>query len=104
MTLFLAPWERTLFSKWVFSSFGTSVGLLTRYDGEIREPLVQCQRSQASMRVARQIASLLWSHGRDYPDTRLSEVSSALQWLERNPQLSLVRSPLESLRRSLGAP
>ena len=38
---------------------------LTRYDGELREPLVQRQRSQASMRVASQIASLLWSHGRD---------------------------------------
>ena len=31
----------------------------------IREPLVWRQGSQASMRVARQIASLLWSHGRD---------------------------------------
>ena len=31
----------------------------------VREPLVWRQRSQASMRVARQIASLLWSHGRD---------------------------------------
>ena len=46
----------------LFSSCGASVGFLTRYDGEIREPLVQRQRSQASMRVARQIASLLSSH------------------------------------------
>ena len=37
----------------------------TIYDGELREPLVQRQRSQASMRVARQIASFLSSHGRD---------------------------------------
>ena len=49
----------------VFSSCGTSVGFHTRYDRELREPLVRRQRSQASMRVARQIASLLWSHGRD---------------------------------------
>ena len=51
--------------SWVFSSCGASVGFLTRYDGELREPLVRRQRSQASMRVARQIVSLLWSHGRD---------------------------------------
>ena len=31
--------------SWVFSSCGASVGFLTRYDGEFREPLVQRQRS-----------------------------------------------------------
>ena len=48
-----------------FLELRRSVGFLTRYDGELREPLVRRQRSQASMRVARQIASLLWIHGRD---------------------------------------
>ena len=49
---------------WVFSSCGASVGFLTRYDGELREPLVWRQGSQVSMRVARGNASLLSSHGR----------------------------------------
>ena len=30
-----------------------SVGFLTRYDEDLREPLVECQVSQVSMRVAR---------------------------------------------------
>ena len=30
-----------------------TVGFLTRYDEELMEPLVQCQVSQVSMRVAR---------------------------------------------------
>ena len=50
--------------SWVFSSWGASVGFLTRYDGELREPLVWRQGSQVSMRVARGSASLLSSHGR----------------------------------------
>ena len=39
------------------------MGFLTRYDGEFRDPLVQREKPD-SMRVARQIASLLSSHGR----------------------------------------
>ena len=50
--------------SWVFPSCGASVGFLTRYDGELREPLVWRQGSQVSMRVARGNASLLSSHGR----------------------------------------
>ena len=49
---------------WVFSSCGASVGFLTRYDGELREPLMWRQGSQVSMRMARGSVSLLSSHGR----------------------------------------
>ena len=38
---------------WVFSSWGASMSFLTRYDGELREPLVWRQESQVSMRVMR---------------------------------------------------
>ena len=48
----------------VSSSCRGSVGFLTRYDEELMEPLVQCQVSQVSMRVARGSASWLSSHGR----------------------------------------
>ena len=48
----------------VFSSCGSSVVLLTWYNGELREPLLCRQGSQVSMRVARGSASLLSSHGR----------------------------------------
>ena len=37
---------------WVFSSCGVSVGFLTRYDGELREPLMWHQGSQGFMSVA----------------------------------------------------
>ena len=37
--------------------------MLTRYNGELREPLLWRQGSQVSMRVARGSASLLSSHG-----------------------------------------
>ena len=37
---------------WVFSICGASVGFLTRYDGELREPLMWRQGSQVSMRMA----------------------------------------------------
>ena len=37
---------------WVFSSCGASVGFHTRYDGELREPLVWRQGSQGFMSVA----------------------------------------------------
>ena len=40
------------------------MGFLTRYNGELREPLVWPQGSQFSMRVARGSTSLLSSHGR----------------------------------------
>ena len=40
------------------------MGFLTRYDQELREPLMWRQGSQVSMRVARGSASLLSSHGR----------------------------------------
>ena len=49
---------------WVFSSCGTIVGFLTRYDGDLREPLVWRQGSQVSMWVQRGSASFLLSHGR----------------------------------------
>ena len=49
---------------WVFSSCGASVGFLTRYDGELREPLMWPQGSQVSMRMARGSVSLLSSYGR----------------------------------------
>ena len=50
--------------SWVFSSWGASVGFLTSYDRELREPLVRRQGSQVSIRVVRGNASLLSSHGR----------------------------------------
>ena len=50
--------------SWVFSSCEAIVGFLMRYNGELREPLVWCQGSQVSMRVARGNASLLSSHDR----------------------------------------
>ena len=50
--------------SWFFWSCGASVGFLTRYDRELREPLVWCQGSQVSIRVARGRTSLLSSHGR----------------------------------------
>ena len=49
---------------WVFSSCGTIVGFLTRYDGDLREPLVWRQGSQVSMWVQRGSTSFLLSHGR----------------------------------------
>ena len=48
----------------MFSSGGPSVRCLTRYDGEVSEPLVGRQGSRVSMRVARGSASLLSSPGR----------------------------------------
>ena len=50
--------------SWVFSTCGASVGFLTRYNRELREPLVWHQGSQVSMPMARGSASLLSSHGR----------------------------------------
>ena len=50
--------------SWVFSSYGASVGFLTRYNGKLSETLVLCQGSQVSMRMGRGTASLLSSHFR----------------------------------------
>ena len=50
--------------SWFFWSCGASVGFLTRYDGELREPLVWHQVRQVFMRMARGSVSLLSSHGR----------------------------------------
>ena len=48
----------------VSSSCSARGGFLPRHDEDLREPLVWCQGSQVSMRVARGSASLLLSHGR----------------------------------------
>ena len=48
----------------VSSSCGASVGFLTRYDEDLREPLLWSQGSQVSMCMARGSTSLLSSHGR----------------------------------------
>ena len=50
--------------SWVSSSCGASVGFLTRYDEDLREPLLWSQGSQVSMCMARGSTSLLSSHGR----------------------------------------
>ena len=48
----------------VSSSCGALGGFLPRHDEDLREPLVQRQGSQVSLRVARGSASWLSSHGR----------------------------------------
>ena len=48
----------------VSSSCSARGGFLPRHDEDLREPLVWCQGSQVSMRVARGSASWLSSHGR----------------------------------------
>ena len=47
-----------------FSSCGASVGFLTSYGGEVREPLMWRQGSQVSIQVVRGNVALLSSHGR----------------------------------------
>ena len=47
-----------------FSGAGAPDGFPTRYDGELREPLMWCQGSKICMRVAMGSPSLLSSHGR----------------------------------------
>src|SRR5574340_361868 len=67
----------------LFSSGGPSVRFLTRYDGEVSEPLVGRQGSRVSMRVARGSASLLPSHGRGiWPRDVLKKVSRGLSRVE----------------------
>lgn len=69
-------------SGW-FSSGGPRVRFLTRYDGEVSEPLVGRQGSRVSMRVARGSASLLPSHGRGiWPRDVLKKVSRGLSRVE----------------------
>ena len=52
-----------------------------RYNGELREPLVWCQGSQVSMRVARGNASLLSSHDRGIgPQDVLKKDCRGLFW------------------------
>src|SRR5574337_1115759 len=59
------------------------IGSLTRYDGEVSEPLVGRQGSRVSMRVARGSASLLPSHGRGlWPRDVLKKVSRGLSRVE----------------------
>src|SRR5574337_826356 len=67
----------------LFSSGGPSVRFLTRYDGEVSEPLVGRQGSRVSMRVARGSASLLPSPGRGtWPRDVLKKVSRGLSRVE----------------------
>src|SRR5574342_30571 len=67
----------------LFSSGGPSVQFLTRYDGEVSEPLVGRQGSRVSMRVARGSASWLPSHGRgSWPRDVLKKVSPGLSRVE----------------------
>ena len=69
-------------SGWI-SSGGPRVPFLTRYDGEVSEPLVGRQGSRVSMRVARGSASLLPSHGRGiWPRDVLKKVSRGLSRVE----------------------
>ena len=49
-----------------FSRAAAPVWFLTRYDGELREPLVWRQERQVSMHVAMGSASLLSSRGRGF--------------------------------------
>ena len=50
--------------SWFFSSCSASVGFLTRYDRDLREPLAWRQGNQASIPFVWGSASLLSSHGR----------------------------------------
>ena len=50
--------------SWFFSSCSPSVGFLMRYNGELREPLVWCQGSPVSIRLARGSVALLSIHCR----------------------------------------
>src|SRR5574341_883555 len=67
----------------LFSSGGPRVRFLTRYDGEVSEPLVERQGSRVSMRGARGSASLLSSHWRGiWPREVLKKVSRRLSRVE----------------------
>ena len=59
------------------------VHFLTRYDGEVSEPLVGRQANRVSMRVARGSGSLLSSHGRGmWPREVLKKASRGLSRVE----------------------
>ena len=80
-----------------FSSGGPSVWFLTRYDGEVSEPLVGRQGTRVSMPVAKGSASLLSSHGRGIgPRDALKKFSPYLSRVEagnpRFPRLVQVTS------------
>ena len=47
-----------------FQAGALSVGFLSNYDGELREPLLWPQESFVSIRVVRGSVALLSSHGR----------------------------------------
>ena len=82
------------------------MGFLTRYDGELREPLVWHQGSQVSMRMVRGNASLLSSHGRGIGiQDALKEDSESFSGCVRKPWVpstcagdlrELLRVPLRS--------
>ena len=68
--------------SWVFASCGASVGFLTRYAGELREPIVWHQGSHVSMRIASRSSTLLSSHGRGIgPQDALKKDSRRLSWV-----------------------
>ena len=80
-----------------FSRGGPRVRFLTRYDGEVSEPLMGRQGSRVSMRVARGSASFLSSHGwGTCPRDVLKKVSRGLSCVEAGnpgfPQLVQVTS------------
>ena len=69
-------------SGW-FTSGGPRVRFITRYDGDVNEPLVGRQGSRVSIRMARGSASLLSSHGRGtWPRDVLKKVSRGLFRIE----------------------
>ena len=65
---------------WIFSSYCASVGFLTRYDGELREPLVWCQGSQVSMCMGRWSATLRSRHGRRFGPQYALKSGSFAMW------------------------
>ena len=65
--------------SWFFLSCGASVGFLTRYDTELREPLVWSQASPDSIRDVRGSVALLLSLGRGIgPQDELKKESRGL--------------------------
>ena len=66
------------------------LGFLSRYHGELREPLVLPQASQVSVRVARVSPDVLWGHGR--------VIKPHFAWKGESPCVSRVAA------RSVGSP
>ena len=81
---------------WTGESHGLSpaaaagLGFLSRYHGELREPLVLPQASQVSVRVARVSPDVLWGHGR--------VIKPHFAWKGESPCVSRVAA------RSVGSP